>query len=100
VFEKRHLETGVVTDDARAFERIEDADAGAVEIDDQDLPASVVGLAKPYSGSSRIEARPHGDLDLNVKLLSFGDEGRDLVRGGLELAQRLELASQRIPLGL
>ena len=88
-----------MTDDARAFERIEDADAGAVEIDNQDLPASVVGLAKPYPRSSRIQARPHRVLDLNVKLLSFGDEDRDLIRRRLELAPSLQLAGQRIPLG-
>ena len=97
MFEKRHLETGVVTDDARAFELGEHADAGAIEINDQNLPTAVIGLHESYPGSSRIQAGSLGAFDLNAARLPRGDKLGDLVRRGLELAHRLELAGRSLP---
>ena len=44
MLQKGKLESGVVGDDAGAFEEIEDASANAVQIDDEDAISAVVDL--------------------------------------------------------
>ena len=91
------LEGHVVGDDAHAFEQVEDAGAGAVEINDQDAVAAVVDLQEPDAGAPWVEAGGLGVLDRGCELLSFGDQRRDLVGRRLELLERPEPARERLP---
>ena len=85
--EESQLESDVVGDDAHAVEQVEDAGAGAVQIDDEDAVAAVVDLKEPDAGAVGIEARGLGVLDLGGEPLPVGDERRDLGRRRLELAR-------------
>ncbi len=68
--EEGQLEGDVVGDDAHAVEQLEDAGAGAVQINDEDAIAAVVDLQQPDAGAVRVEARRLGVLDLGGEALS------------------------------
>ena len=97
-----HLEGHVVGDDAHAIEQVEDAGAGAVQVNDEDAIAAVVDLQKPDAGASWVETGGLGVLDRGRELLSLGDERRDLVAGALSflsarsLPEAISLAFTRL----
>ena len=86
------LEGHIVGDDAHAFEQLKDADADAVEINDQDAVAAVEDLQEPDAGATWIETGGLGVLDRGRQLLSLSNQSRDLVGWGLELLERPVLA--------
>ena len=78
-------------DDVDAFEQIEDAGAGVVQIDDEDAIAAGVDLQQPDAGAVRVEPGRLGVLDLDGEALPGCGERRDLGRRRLELARGLQL---------
>ena len=74
-----------------AFEQVENAGAGAVQVNDEDMVAAGVDLKQPDAGAMGVEARRLGVLDLNGEALLYGGKRRDLGRRGFELARSLQL---------
>ena len=97
IFEKGELEGGVVGDDVDAFEQLQHAGPGVVEINDEDAIAAGVDLQQADTGAARIQPGLPGALDLVVdpdaRILQRGD----LRRRGLQPLQRLERAGQLHP---
>ena len=85
-------------DDADAFEEIEDASAGAVQIDDEDAIAAGIDLQQPDAGAVRVEPGRLGVFDLDGEALPGCGVRRDLGRRRLELARGLQLPG-RLRLG-
>ena len=97
LLEEGQLEGDVVGDDADAVEEIEDASAGAVEIDDEDAIAAVIDLQQPDAGAVRVEAGRLGVFDLDGETLPRAASAAISAAGALSFA-RLERAG-RLRLG-